>query len=243
MFTGQTNRKSGWHLLSDRRDLERIADRIRRLAALYQDPAMKAVTSDSFPASYSEKVRRVGDETPRIAFLRLSWRRSWMGQHSFVGTLLRTLSWKVTLWRAYATTKRRRRRSYNAVGVWHASCTCHGPGGRSMAADSEAEFGIDGLRVVDASIFPVVPCANTNIPTIMTAEKIADAILAESVALTASSLGTEHYSGRLLALCADAPLSREADGPASSKHQTLWWSRYSVVGRTRRGVVSPLWMC
>ena len=37
--------------------------------------------------------------------------------------------------------------------------------------------GIANLRVVDASIFPVVPCANTNLPTIMTAEKIADAIL------------------------------------------------------------------
>ena len=38
--------------------------------------------------------------------------------------------------------------------------------------------GIDGLRVVDASIFPVVPCANTNFPTLMTAEKMADAIIA-----------------------------------------------------------------
>jgi 5-(hydroxymethyl)furfural/furfural oxidase len=36
---------------------------------------------------------------------------------------------------------------------------------------------VDGLRVCDASLFPVVPCANTNIPTLMTAEKIADAIL------------------------------------------------------------------
>jgi 5-(hydroxymethyl)furfural/furfural oxidase len=36
--------------------------------------------------------------------------------------------------------------------------------------------GIEGLRVVDASIFPVVPCANTNFPTLMVAEKIADAI-------------------------------------------------------------------
>jgi len=36
---------------------------------------------------------------------------------------------------------------------------------------------VHGLRVVDASIFPVVPCANTNFPTLMAAEKIADAIL------------------------------------------------------------------
>jgi 5-(hydroxymethyl)furfural/furfural oxidase len=37
--------------------------------------------------------------------------------------------------------------------------------------------GVHGLRVVDASIFPVVPCANTNFPTMMVAEKIADDIL------------------------------------------------------------------
>jgi 5-(hydroxymethyl)furfural/furfural oxidase len=37
--------------------------------------------------------------------------------------------------------------------------------------------GVSGLRLVDASLFPLVPCANTNIPTLMTAEKIADAIL------------------------------------------------------------------
>jgi 5-(hydroxymethyl)furfural/furfural oxidase len=36
--------------------------------------------------------------------------------------------------------------------------------------------GVQGLRVVDASIFPVVPCANTNFPTLMVAEKIAEAM-------------------------------------------------------------------
>lgn len=37
--------------------------------------------------------------------------------------------------------------------------------------------GIEGLRVVDASIFPVVPRANTNFPTLTVAEKIVDAII------------------------------------------------------------------
>jgi 5-(hydroxymethyl)furfural/furfural oxidase len=37
---------------------------------------------------------------------------------------------------------------------------------------------VAGLRVVDASLFPVLPCADTNFPTLMTAEKIADAMLA-----------------------------------------------------------------
>jgi 5-(hydroxymethyl)furfural/furfural oxidase len=40
--------------------------------------------------------------------------------------------------------------------------------------------GVAGLRVVDASLFPAVPCANTNFPTLMTAEKISDMMLTEA---------------------------------------------------------------
>jgi len=67
-----------------------------------------------------------------------------------------------------------------AVGVWHASCTCRmGADDDPMAVtDNQGRVrGVGGLRVVDASLFPVVPCANTNFPTLMTAEKIADAMV------------------------------------------------------------------
>jgi 5-(hydroxymethyl)furfural/furfural oxidase len=67
-----------------------------------------------------------------------------------------------------------------AIGVWHASCSCRmGRDDDPMAVvDTQGRVkGVQGLRVVDASIFPVVPCANTNFPVLMTAEKIADTMM------------------------------------------------------------------
>ncbi len=67
------------------------------------------------------------------------------------------------------------------IGVWHASCSCRmGRADDPMAVvDTEGRVkGMQGLRVVDASIFPVVPCANTNFPTLMSAEKIAAGMVA-----------------------------------------------------------------
>jgi 5-(hydroxymethyl)furfural/furfural oxidase len=38
-------------------------------------------------------------------------------------------------------------------------------------------YGVSGLRIIDASIMPNLMAGNTNIPTIMVAEKISAAIL------------------------------------------------------------------
>nr|XP_042909545.1 glucose dehydrogenase [FAD, quinone] [Parasteatoda tepidariorum] len=51
------------------------------------------------------------------------------------------------------------------------------PNDRSTVVDPELRVkGIKGLRVVDASIMPLIPSGNTNIPTIMVAEKASDII-------------------------------------------------------------------
>lgn len=167
-----------FNLLSDSRDVERLMEGFRRLGALQQSAPLRAVTTDPFPAAYSDRVRRIGVVNARnrratrvIAQLLDGPQalRSWLIDHYAVeGFRFAEVMADDDKLEAFVRQA--------AIGVWHASCSCRmGAADDPMAVtDTEGRVrGVPGLRVVDASIFPVVPCANTNIPTLMTAEKIA----------------------------------------------------------------------
>jgi len=66
--------------------------------------------------------------------------------------------------------------------VFHLMGTCRmGPAAErnSVVGDELKVHGIEGLRVVDASVMPAMPSANTNAATIMIAEKASDMILGQ----------------------------------------------------------------
>ena len=67
----------------------------------------------------------------------------------------------------------------NAWTVFHPSSTCRmGPDPEKDVVDSNLKvYGIEGLRVADASIFPQLICGNINAATIMVGEKASDLIL------------------------------------------------------------------
>ncbi|MAK92353.1 MAG: choline dehydrogenase [Oleibacter sp.] len=65
----------------------------------------------------------------------------------------------------------------NVESAYHPSCSCKMGEDDMAVVNSDTQVrGIQGLRVVDSSIFPTIPNGNLNAPTIMVAERAADII-------------------------------------------------------------------
>ena len=71
----------------------------------------------------------------------------------------------------------------NTASQWHLSGTARMGRATDQMAVTDANgcvHGVKALRVVDASIMPLVTNGNTNAPTIMIAEKLSDSILGKA---------------------------------------------------------------
>lgn len=172
-----------FRMLSDRRDLTRLADAFERAVGLARDPSLKSVASGVYAGGMSEIGKRALRPSLSMAVL------------TGVGAValdaagpLREKAFPYMLsnyddpFRLAA--HRDELEAYIAAtvgGVWHPSGTCR------MGAESDRMAvtngrgkvrGLEGLYVCDASLMPTIPCANTNLPTLMMAEKIADSLAA-----------------------------------------------------------------
>jgi len=173
-----------FRLLSDHRDLTRLADAFELAVSFLEEPAVRTVVEDFYPASRAGQDRRYGAPTARNAVA--------------TAVIARTLDLSAALRRRILprvlagdhdarvlAADRDALEDYllaNVGGVWHPSGTCRmGPDGDRLAVTDAAGRvrGVPRLRVCDASLMPTIPCANTNVPVIMMAEKIADTMRAE----------------------------------------------------------------
>jgi len=172
-----------FNLLSDKRDLDRLMSGFRKMATLQMSEPLKAVTDVPFPASYSDRVRKIGVVNTKNKVITAIAAAMMDGPAALRRYMIDTFIVEGFTFEDVMTDDEALEAFVRkaAIGVWHASCSCRmGRADDPMAVvDTQGRVkGVQGLRVVDASIFPVVPCANTNFPTLMTAEKIADVMVA-----------------------------------------------------------------
>jgi 5-(hydroxymethyl)furfural/furfural oxidase len=174
-----------FRMLSDPRDLRRLMDGFRFIADIAASPELDRVRTKIFPANYSDRVRKVSrpgrrNEVQMATFAglldSLPFLRGWLIDHVVTsGTTMRDILASDAALEGYLRN--------GVAGVWHPVGTCRmgraddplavtGPSGRV--------HGLDALRVCDASVMPTIPCANTQVPTIMLAERMADLIKVES---------------------------------------------------------------
>jgi 5-(hydroxymethyl)furfural/furfural oxidase len=182
------------NLLSDERDLRRLAMGVRTLERIIKQSALHRHPEDFFPAAFSPRVKALSRLNGTNAALTKvlgamldtpAPLRRWIINRFVTGGL--RMSALLADDDALDAFIRK-----NVFGVWHASGTCRMGPAEDVSAVTDPEgrvHGVENLRVVDASLMPSLPSANTNIPTIMIAEKIADAIATQRRA----SVGTAGF--------------------------------------------------
>ena len=172
-----------FELLSDPRDMARMKESFVKMWAFFSAQHMKAASSDPFAAIHGAMAALVGQINAKNWMMTLGPALLMDGPPALrrfvVGRLLTSVADLNSVIHDDESLERIVRDF--TIGGWHASGTCRMGAPDDPRAvvspDTGQVYGVDGLFVVDASIMPTVPRANTNIPTIMIAEKMADQML------------------------------------------------------------------
>ena len=125
-----------FNLLSDRRDLERLMQAFRMMGKLYATPAMQGATSDPFPATYSDRVRKIGVVNTKNKLLTAVAGALLDGPAALRSYLIRKVITEGFAFEDVMADDEACEAFVRkaAIGVWHASCSCRmGADGDPMA--------------------------------------------------------------------------------------------------------------
>jgi 5-(hydroxymethyl)furfural/furfural oxidase len=165
-----------FNLLSDPRDTSRMIAAARFARALLQDPEVAGVTMDPFILPPNPPIRLLSRPGLQSRLLNdLIAVAVALGAPVRRAALRRALAPGKLLSDIHDDTEFDQLALASATPMFHPVGTC----AIGAVVDTEGRvFGTECLRVIDASLMPKIPRANTNLPTQMVAEKCAAAISA-----------------------------------------------------------------
>ena len=166
-------------------DLERFMQAFRRAVEILAHEEVRAISGITFPVKFTDRLRRLNRITAANRVQSAILARLIDAAPPLAGPIFSLLAdRRVDLAALVADDEALAEHiRENVAGTFHPVGTCRmgAPNDREAVVDNAGRVrGIAGLRVVDASIMPTAPRGNTNIPTIMLAEKIAAAMAAEA---------------------------------------------------------------
>ena len=166
-------------------DLERFIQGFRRCVDILAHDAVRAVTRLSFPVKFTDRLRRLNRITPGNRLKSAGVAALVDAVPRLAAPIFATLADRRVDLAALAEDEAALAEHIrdNVAGTFHPVGTCRmgAADDRNAVTDPAGRVrGIANLRVIDASLMPTLPRGNTNIPTIMVAEKLADQMLSES---------------------------------------------------------------
>ncbi len=162
-------------------DLRRLMDGYRRVVEILDHEQVKALAGATFPVKFNDRLRNLNQRTAANIIASTAVAALLDVVPALSGPVFSTLAdRKVDLATLVADREALAELiRENVGGMFHVVGTCRmgRANDRTAVVDPAGRVrGFAGLRVADASIMPTLPRGNTNIPTIMLAEKVAEAI-------------------------------------------------------------------
>jgi 5-(hydroxymethyl)furfural/furfural oxidase len=173
--------------LSDKRDLDRMVNAFRHMASILNRDPVPQYMSNLFASKFSQRVRNISQKNFKNTVLTNMAAMMMDGSASLRKFLFdKVISDALPLSELLADdAKLERHVRDNVQSAWHPSCTCRmgDPADASTVVDPRGRVvGVENLFVADASVMPEVSRTNTNIPTIMIAERVAEMVRQRAMA-------------------------------------------------------------